>query len=393
MVDIEKNSHNWNGSPIVFGPEDPPSFENTDRFTVVDLFSGPGGLSEGFKLAGFLPVLGSDLHEVSVDTYRKNNPQAYTILGDIQKITQTRSDTRSVTDILEDPDYGTQTQLSKISERLPTNQIDVLTGGIPCQGFSLANKKQDDEDERNYLFEEMIRATKILDPTVILLENVSSMTSAKDGQFIEDIHTCFERLGYQSEHNILLASDYGVPQKRERLFFIAQKEPGEIHWPEKTTPDTSVTVGDAILDLEELQPAESGSSYKHTPANTYQEQMRSNSNEYTNHTSPRHQQQTIDRIQNTNPGEPMYERFKQRIRLDPTEPSPTIVSGGIRPQFQLGHPTQDRGLTVRERARIQSFPDTFIFEGGVTQGRVQTGMAVPPLLAEKLAITIKHSLE
>jgi DNA (cytosine-5)-methyltransferase 1 len=103
---------------------------------------------------------------------------------------------------------------------------------------------------------------------------------------------------------------------------------------------------------------------------------------YTNHSAPNHQTKTVTRIQNTEPGEPMYDNFTQRIRLPIDDVSPTIVAGGIRPQFQFGHPTQTRGLTVRERARLQSFPDTFTFETGLTQGRVLTGMAVPPLLAK-----------
>ena len=307
----------------------------------------------------------------------------------MKKITQTDQDDRSVMTVLEDDSYGENSRLKKILDRLPVTDIDVLTGGIPCQGFSLANKKQDDEDERNYLFEEMIRAAKIIDPTVILLENVSTMTAAKDGQFVEDIHRCFEELGYVSDHKTLLASDYGVPQKRKRLFFIASKSAEEITWPEKTTPDTSVTVGDALLDLEPLQPAESGTEYATEPQVEYQTLMRDTIDSYTNHQAPRHQEKTVKRIRETKQGEPMYDRFKQRIRLDSSEPSPTVVSGGIRPQFQLGHPTQNRGLTVRERARLQSFPDAFSFCGGVTQGRVQTGMAVPPLLAKELATTIQ----
>ena len=111
-----------------------------------------------------------------------------------------------------------------------------------------------------------------------------------------------------------------------------------------------------------------------------------------NHTAPNHPKTTIERIKNTKAGEPMYERFKQRIRLAWDILSPTQVSGGIRPQFQLGHPEDNRGLTIRERCRIQSFPDDFIVKGGIVQARVQTGNAVPPLLAKAVALAIKQYL-
>ena len=121
--------------------------------------------------------------------------------------------------------------------------------------------------------------------------------------------------------------------------------------------------------------------------------MRLNSgNHLTCHVAPNHPPATIEKIKNTKPGEPMYERFKQRIRLDWNILSPTQVSGGIRPQFQLGHPKDNRGLTIRERCRIQSFPDDFLIEGGIVQARVQTGNAVPPLLAKAVAIAIKKYL-
>jgi DNA (cytosine-5)-methyltransferase 1 len=112
----------------------------------------------------------------------------------------------------------------------------------------------------------------------------------------------------------------------------------------------------------------------------------------TNHTAPNHPKATVEKIKNTKPGEPMYERFKQRIRLDWNILSPTQVSGGIRPQFQLGHPEDARGLTIRERCRIQSFPDDFIVKGGTVQARVQTGNAVPPLLAKAVGLAIKKYL-
>ncbi len=115
-------------------------------------------------------------------------------------------------------------------------------------------------------------------------------------------------------------------------------------------------------------------------------------NKLTNHKAPNHPKDVIDKIKNTEPGKPMYPKFKQRIRLAWDIQSPTQVSGGIRPQFQFGHPSDCRGLTIRERCRIQSFPDNFVVVGGIVQGRVQTGNAVPPLLAKAIALAIKKYL-
>ena len=154
------------------------------------------------------------------------------------------------------------------------------------------------------------------------------------------------------------------------------------------------TVWDAIGDLPVLDANEESSKYTMQPRTEYQMLMRGDvaADKLTNHQAPNHPQDVIDMIHNTKEGEPLYEKYHQRIRLSRTELSPTQVSGGIRPSFQFGHPTQDRGLTIRERCRLQSFPDNFYVYGGIVQGRVQTGNAVPPLLAKAIALAIKKYL-
>ena len=154
-----------------------------------------------------------------------------------------------------------------------------------------------------------------------------------------------------------------------------------------------VSIRDAIGDLPSLNPKESKDSYASPPFSEYQLLMRKDTdNILTCHMAPNHPIDTIEKIKNTIPGEPMYPKFKQRIRLAWDIQSPTQVSGGIRPQFQFGHPEDNRGLTIRERCRIQSFPDNFFVHGGIVQGRVQTGNAVPPLLAKAVALAIKEYL-
>lgn len=177
------------------------------------------------------------------------------------------------------------------------------------------------------------------------------------------------------------------------MIFLASAKGYPIAWPEPEfgTPERPYrTVFDAIGDLPSLQPGERKSFYTTQPQTEYQKLMREGSVVLLNHEAPKHPQSTIKKIKNTEPGKPIYPRFTQRIRLSWDKPSPTQVAGGIRPQFQFGHPSDPRGLTVRERARIQSFPDWYHFFGGIVQGRVQTGNAVPPLLAKAIAEKIKE---
>ena len=306
--------------------------------TVVDLFSGAGGFACGFERAGYRLDLAVDRHEPSIRTVRENHPGADAVCTDITRL-----------------DFAT----------LPYRP-DVLVAGIPCQGFSVANRKHDADDERNHLFRHFLRAVRAFDPDAILIENVSNMKSVKKGGYVHDIVTLIADLGYRVDWKVLNAAEFGVPQHRERLFIQGAKN--AIRWPDP--PGITVTAGEAFAHL---PPVESGETAPWPP----------------NHTAPDHEPSTVERIEGTAPGEPMYESFRQRVRLAPDEPAPTIVSGGIRPQFQYGHPTRPRGLTVRERAVLQSFSDHYRFRGGITQARVQTGQAVPPRLAAALAAALE----
>lgn len=345
---------------------------------VVELFCGCGGTSCGFEMAGYDILLGVDIHAPSIDTFQTNHPLASTILGDIRKVS---------------PD--------DIKRLINNKEIDVLIGGVPCQGFSLNNKKRNFDDKRNYLYIEFLRFVKALQPKVVVIENVSGMRSTKNGEFVEAIKKEISEAGnYSVTCEMLNAADYGVPQKRQRLIFVGIKDgdPFDFNDMVKTNgPGTGkdyYTVYDAIGDLPSLKAGEFADKYTKPPFSDYQRLMRQNvsDDQLINHQAPNHPLETIQKIHNTPQGEPMYPNFKQRIRLSYNSPSPTQVSGGIRPQFQFGHPTDDRGLTIRERCRIQSFPDNYIIKGGIVQGRVQTGNAVPPLLAKALATALKKYL-
>ncbi|OGN07495.1 MAG: hypothetical protein A2669_01885 [Candidatus Yanofskybacteria bacterium RIFCSPHIGHO2_01_FULL_48_25b] len=340
--------------------------------TVVELFSGCGGTSKGFEMAGFDIVLGADIHRPSAETFHFNHKKATTILGDLTKITS-----------------------EEFLNILPTKQIDVMIAGVPCQGFSLNNRKRHANDKRNFLFKEYMKFVRAVKPSVAILENVSGMRSTANGNFVKEIEQEFRSAGYTNvQHMMLNAADYGVPQVRMRLVFVATKKGINFNWPKKIyNKDTYKTVKDAISDLPKIKSDETATEYNSRPLTEFQKLMRKNALKLQNHTAPAHPISTIKKIASTNPGEPMYPKFKQRIRLSWDKPSPTQVSGGIRPQFQFGHPEIARGLTIRERCRIQSFPDDFVVFGGTVQGRVQTGNAVPPLLAKAIAIQIKKILK
>lgn len=371
-VKVEENLYYWNKEPIY----NKKLTIKTNKPVCVELFCGCGGTSVGFEMAGFQPILGLDIHAPSIETYKNNHSSCSTILGDIRKV-----------------------KTEKFLDIIGNTKIDILIGGVPCQGFSLNNRKRHENDERNFLYKEFIKFAKLLKPKAILLENVSGMKSSANGHFVKSIENeLSDALNMSVSSCLLNAQDYGVPQRRQRLVFIGIE--GSLfdftkiiktHGP--NTKNNYVTIYDAIGDLPSLNSNESAEHYKCEPFSDYQKIMRSKASKTLyNHVAPSHPQSTIDKIKNTIPGKPLYPKFKQRIRLKWDELSPTQVSGGIRPQFQFGHPEDDRGLTIRERCRIQSFPDHYIIHGGIVQGRVQTGNAVPPLLAKAIAKAIKEYL-
>ena len=388
QVPVEQSHYYNDEDTIPFFPSNP--IKNDSRPTILDLFCGAGGISVGFEMAGFRTVLGVDIHEPSLASFRTNHPHGAAVLGDISKV-----DSAQVHSLIGD------------------QSITVISAGVPCQGFSISNRKRWQNDKRNFLFREFIRFIDMLQPDAILLENVGGMVSTKGGQFVEDISTAMSEAGqgYHVESRLLNAADYGTPQIRKRLMFLGHRtntNPNFLFtWPEPTHYDKQegeleiweqkygyVTVGQAFEDLPRLDRGQSSSAYAQpsSQASDFAQLMRKGNKVLTCHEASMGTAQTSKRIANTPQGQPLYKKFRQRIRLHWERPSPTVVSGGIRPQFQNGHPLDARGLTIRERARLMSFPDNFVFEGGTVMGRVQTGQAVPPLLAKAVAEEIKNIL-
>lgn len=354
------------------------------KLTMIDLFCGAGGFAVGASWAGFESVIGIDHFQPAMETWMYNHPNAIGCLGDIKQI---------------EPEF-----LKKLLEQKGVKKIHLITGGVPCQGFSIANRKHNDNDERNFLFQEYMRFVEAFKPDYIILENVSGLRSTAGGQFEKSIKEAMERLQYKVTIGMLNAADFGVPQIRQRLMFVGVRTGEGFTTPYKFPLGDFAgryrTVADAISDLPELSSSQSCAQYTRPAITEYQKIMRGEGNitaikpakKLYNHAAPNHLPDVIVKIAGTQPGKPMYPKFKQRIRLSNEAPSPTQLAGGIRPQFQFGHPSQPRGLSIRERARIQSFPDSYVFKGGIVQERVQTGNAVPPLMIYHIALVIAQDI-
>lgn len=311
---------------------------------VLSLFSGGGGLDLGFELAGAQTVECVDNDPESCKTLRFNRPEWSVFEGDIR---------------------GYEPKVEN---------IDVVIGGPPCQGFSSAGKG-DPSDPRNYLWQEYFRVVDAVQPRAIVLENVSALAHGRNGDHLQGIMRALERSGYTFEMGVLNAADYGVPQARRRLIVIGLKN-GEPSLPRPTTAESPMTVKEAIGDLESTP---YDAKFSHVP--------------------PKHAPHVAARWAKLAPGEvdPNY----RRGRLDYDKPSVTIRAGGgkgPRGDHLAGfhppiHPTQPRQLTVREAARIQSFPDEWVLQGSKTaQGR-QIGNAVPVALAEAIGNHVTALLE
>ena len=293
---------------------------------VLDLFSGCGGFSLGFQQAGYEIIGFVEWWQPAITTFLKNHPHAQLIGRDIRLISDET--------------------LSSYCGR-----VDIIVGGPPCQGFSLCGKR-DPKDKRNSLYKEYLRAVKIISPKYIVMENVAGILNMKDGDnrfVIDNILHDLIKLGYLVSYKVLTSSDYGVPQKRQRLIIIGKKEE---FFPlpnskEKTVAEGIINIPDGI----------NGHVYFDT------------------------KKETVEKIKLLQQGERLYKTYNfSRQRLYANRPSKTITT---KPLFI--HPYEDRFLTPRELARLQSFPDDFHFCGSKSDMVKQIGNAVPPLMAQAIA--------
>ena len=399
------------------------------NLSFIDLFGVPGGMSLGFKLAGMKPVGALDIFKSGIETYKNN--------FSVSKENIVCADA-SKNKIVEK--FRKQTSLKPVD-------VDVVIGGPPCQGFSNVgrikiaslvkngqrNGRSSDsrfiDDKRNHLYKSFIKFVDWFKPKAIVMENVVGMINYKDGRIIEQIKEDFQNVGYGNvDYHVLNAVDYGVPQFRKRIFFIATKNCKRVSWPEpthfsKTDLDRKslvnndldyVTVGDAIADLPLLRLPEKNikikdsiKKYRKSPECEFQKWSRGGQKTLHNNITRWHRKKDIAVFRNMKQGgkwSQLSNSDRKKIgysdksftdkwkRLSNQNPSWTVVSHLAKDGYMYIHPTQNRTISVREAARLQSFPDSFIFSGSRSAQFKQIGNAVPPLLAMAIAKHLKKIL-
>ncbi len=347
------------------------------KLNLIELFSGVGGLSLGFEQTGrFNVVAGLELDPTIANSFAKNNPTAKTFVGDICKI---------------DP--------ALVGHDLNVD-IDIIVGGPPCQGFSTRGKCLGKNDMRNYLFQEFFKYTKFFNPKYFVIENVAAIMGTAGGFFLDLILKEARSQGYSVDYGILDARYFGVPQTRRRAVFIGSKN-GKAKVPMMNIKSNIVSVWDAISDLAYLESGEGEflSDYRIPAESSYQKELRQNSTKLYNHVATKHSDIAIERLSMIPPEKGKEFLPKEHLtkstfggtwcRLEKNKPSPTIVTRFDTPSNgQNNHPFLNRSITPREAARIQSFPDNFIFYGNKSSVIKQIGNAVPPKLAQEIANAI-----
>lgn len=362
------------------------------QLTAVDLFSGCGGLSYGLSSAGFHFLAGVDIDSVSLTTFKRNHPEARSIEADLAKLKPNEL-------------------LNMLG--LKKGALDLLVGGPPCQGFSknVPRRERYLDDPRNLLMFRFLEFVEAFLPRAVIIENVAEMKRAFNSTFTGEILKVLEELGYGTEARILSAADYGVPQVRRRVFTIAVKGKNPPPFPTPTHRDLNnyntdrdlfgvqsyITVRDAIGDLPPLCHGEGRSPQEYTnpPQSDYQRWARRGSNMLYDHVARKLRPKQYQRLASIKAGQgaaDLPEELRPRShysgaygRLKWDSIAPTITRWVFHPgSGRFGHPRDIRVITIREAARLQGFPDSFVFEGSYTQKSHQVGNAVPPLLAKKL---------
>ena len=347
---------------------------------VIDLFAGVGGLSLGFENCGFDVVLANEYDESIAAAYKANHEGTRMIVGDITSLDLEKT-------------FGPY-----------KGQIDVVIGGPPCQGFSQKGQRKTIHDERNFLFKYYVRVVELVKPRYFVMENVPNLLTAEKGYFRKEIEELFNSMGYQLKMGILNASDYGVPQNRRRAVIIGKRGGAAPGLPKPR--NITVTIWDAISDLAYLSSGEGEEEqeYRGKPRSEYQKKLRGGSAILRNHVATRHSSLALERLAMIPPNagkevlpeehltRSIYSGTWTRMRKD--EISVTITTRFDTPSSgKFTHPFLDRAITVREAARIQSFPDSFRFVGSKGSQMKQVGNAVPPLLAGAIAEVVMNDLK
>lgn len=348
--------------------------------TVIDLFAGVGGLSLGFEMKGFDVLLANEYDKSIAEAYKENHKNTKMIVGDI-----------------------TSLDLNQTFKSYK-GKVDVVIGGPPCQGFSQKGQRKTIHDDRNFLFKYYVAVVELVKPKYFVMENVPNLLTAEGGYFLKEIEELFNNMGYSLQYGVLNASDYGVPQNRRRAVIIGKLDDAAPNLP--MPQNKMVTIWDAISDLAYLESGEGADEqeYKMPAESEYEELLRKDSSILFNHVATKHSSLALERLALIPPNagrevlpkehltKSIYSGTWTRMRKD--EISVTITTRFDTPSSgKFTHPFLNRAITVREAARIQSFPDTFKFVGNKGSQMKQVGNAVPPLLAAAIADVIIKDIE
>lgn len=320
-------------------------------FNFIDLFAGAGGLSCGLIMAGFNPVASIEIMGSAVETYKKN----FIDLQGFDEFVETR-------------DICKESVKKELFNKVKNKHINLIAGGFPCQGFSMAGNRIL-EDKRNSLYREMLEIVKEIKPDFVLMENVEGLRSMLNGQVEKKIISDYEEIGYKINVTILNSADYGVPQTRKRVIFIGNRINRKNKHP---------------------KPFYSYEEYK-TVKDAIEKYININEDKSINHEFTKHTQNIIERLKVLPEGQSLYKNYSDAWKkVFWNKPSPTVKEnhGGVNV-----HPKLPRVMTVRELATLQSFPEDFIFKGSKKWQLVQVGNAVPPLLGKAIGLAIRKTLE
>jgi DNA (cytosine-5)-methyltransferase 1 len=367
------------------------------QLNAIDLFCGAGGLSEGFRQAGYKVLAGNDINVAASQTYLETHPESQFLLGPIQ-----------------DFSVGQICQAAGVTP----GELSVLLGGPPCQAYSVYNHQRGMHDARATLFREYLRVVEGMKPEWIVIENVTGLTSIAGGSVVDAIKTELNKLGYDVRWRILRAEEYGVPQERRRIVFIGNRLGLPILFPEPThgAQDSGLepftTVWGAISDLPPLRNGEKYDkvTYATAASNSFQTCLREGAHEFVcNHEAPRLSAINETRMKHIPIGgswrdiphdllpdgmkrAKRSDHTKRYGRMNPNGQSCTVLTKCDIHWGAYIHPYQDRAISVREAARLQAFPDSFVFKGSRTEQYMQVGNAVPPLLGRSIAEALLKSI-
>ena len=326
------------------------------NYKFIDLFCGAGGFTLGFEKENFKNVFSNDNNSSFCETYEFNFPNHQLINKDIENL-----------------------KTNEVKKIIGNSKIDVVIGGPPCQGFSIAGNigRKFEDDPRNYLFKEFARVVKIVKPEIFVMENVARLYTHNKGKTRKEIIDTFSNLGYKTEAKILNSSNYGVPQVRNRVFFIGTRKNSEIYFPIESK--VNKTTRDAISKFPKLKSGEKSKIPNHNAMNHTEQMLKKMS----------FVKEGGDRQQIPINLRPKSGDVRKYIRYERNSPSIT-VTGDMRKVF---HYSQNRALTVRELAALQTFPESFVFKGSSISQQIQVGNAVPPQLARHVAKAVRRMLD